>query len=252
MYVQYKDKQILSNYFGIRPNVLYVVLGIDAPLRSVQAEVRVLLVSHNAEKATFGLPKFVPLSMLRIVDDTPSDWGGVILHGDSINMPVLVHGFSEMCSLDLYIRIHDLDVTESDMELIAHYYEQYGGNIILSNEENIQGNSDYLYIESTLERYVDHLARQINDGSVDVDEFSQYINTLTIFVPMQLRAIEVAKRDRQKEILADDLLRVMSHVGYREYMGQSVSDNLLEVHSDIENRTLLIQKANHRRYKIGM
>lgn len=190
--------------------VQYRVLGIMAALDGSGQGVQAMVVNDVGDKHTLRLssPRFIPFSSLRIIDDTPPlEWRAIVLT-KGIRIPTLVLSFDELLDVNLFVRVHDLNATEEDMKTLARRYAQYGGNILLG-EDDVLGSEQYAADEQELSRLCSAIAEDPYQPS---ELYVEYEARLLRFLSLQYRAVQQQSIVRAKWLLVDALVPILAPV----------------------------------------
>ena len=157
MLVQYKDPSLLTRDCPLGKNIQYRVLAISCSLEGDYIPYA-LIWDPEAKDTTTGVAKpfFTDFNELEIIDSTtPVDWESNLLSRD-LSTPTLVYSFGEMLDIKFYIRVHNMSTEQGDLNVLRGYLQKYGGNVILSEEENTMRSDDYIEARNKVEEYLNN------------------------------------------------------------------------------------------------
>lgn len=247
MLVQYIGEGDSSRYFSLEHSILYRVLGIASPLVAEKTPEAILVRAEDQ----YPQATCTPFSKLEIIDDTLEEgWTSSLLMDTTID-PTIVLGYSELVKDPfMFVRLHDLNETEEDMEVLFRYYRSYGRNVPIGNY-NPDDEARLREVERRILAYLQNLG----DSEFQDDQSHQlYLSdfrTLTVYI---LHKIINSTSSRERQLYARKLQRFSSGLAVIERLpGVFIDEDLSEVLSGLRdpfNHDNLISKALKKEYSI--
>lgn len=253
MLVRTKNGQHTEGYFSLAPNIKYRVLAIAADLTNEVGSQALIVRSEDI----YPQIACIKMDLLEIIDDTPeADWVGGVLTHDYAGEPIAIVGYPELISdKRMFVRIHDLNDEEKDLEILFGYYDKYGPNEI-DTDFDPDEEARFHHAEESIVNYRSQGPSSKNDGDRTYirEHASDYFDGLEVAVSYLMNKITKLDNERERTLLAIKIQRLCSLLEALSRVDQIPSPaNLADIAIDsagYPNYKVILDKVMKREYVI--